>query len=116
MGAGSIPAPDLKDAMVAVLGGGIALGGLLLIFVGFLFGQAAVLQSAANPAPVETTRKYRKAAVWGLVPFATAVLVAVAATMYWFYPCDGLARVVLIAFIACSLGSIGYGVRAALML
>jgi hypothetical protein len=107
---------DLKDAMVAVVGGAIALGGLLLIFVGFLVGQAAALQAAATPAKKETTDKYRQAGKWGLLPFVASLLIAVAATLYWFFPCEGLAKSVLIAFIICALGSVAYGVKAALML
>jgi hypothetical protein len=99
--------------MSAVIGGGIALGGLLLVFVGFLFGQAAALQAAATPAKKATTDAYRLAAWWGLAPFTVSLLLAVAASMYWFYPCDGLAKTVLAAFIACSVGSIVYGFIAA---
>jgi uncharacterized BrkB/YihY/UPF0761 family membrane protein len=106
-------APDLKDAMVAILGGGIALGGLLLIFVGFLFGQAAILANSQPPAPQKMTERFRSAALWGILPFAASLLVALAATFYWFFPCSNLAKGVLIAFILCTLGSIVYGIKTA---
>lgn len=93
-------APDLKDAMVAVVGGGIALGGLLLIFVGFLFCQAAALAYSSKPAPKAMTQKYRTAAIVGIVPFAVALGTAIAAILYWFFPGDALARGIIIGFAA----------------
>lgn len=109
-------APDLKDAMTAVVGGGIALGGLLLIFVGFLFGQAAALAYSSNPAPKSITQKYRTVALLGIIPFGVSLATAIAALFYWLFPCAFLAHVVLIVFALCVFVSIIYGVLTALLL
>lgn len=109
-------APGLKDAMTAVVGGGISLGGLLLIFVGFLFAQAAALAYASSPTPKPITQRYRALAVLGIIPFSLALLTALAALAYWFAPSPALAHWVLAAFAFCVVVSIIYGVVTALKL
>ena len=102
--------------MVAVSGGGIALGGLLLVFVGFLFGQAASLEGLSNPGPKATRDRFRRAARWGLLPFGASLSVAMLSLAYWLLPCDGFAKAVLFLFWACTLGSLLYGVLASFSL
>lgn len=99
--------------MAAVTGAGIALGGLLLIFIGFLFGQSAVLKYMSPPAPKAISDGYRRAACIGLIPFAFALLTAAAAILFWLLPNPALAYWVVIAFIVCTIGSILYGALAA---
>lgn len=64
---------NAKDTMVAVLGAAVGLAGLLLIFSGFLFAQAASLPATTSD---ETINRYRNAGRWGLLPFLVALAVA----------------------------------------
>ena len=108
--------PDLKDAMSAIVGAGIGLGGLLLIFIGFLFGQAAALTYSSAPAPLSTTQRYRRLALVGLVPFGLSLIVAASAITYWFYSDCFFGHLVVFAFLACIVIAIAYGVYAAVSL
>ena len=66
--------PDIaKDVMIAVMGTAVALAGLLLIFSGFLFAQAASFPSTTSDEVID---RYRNAGRWGLVPFLTALVCA----------------------------------------
>lgn len=58
--------PD-KDISLAVMGNGIAIAGLLLVFIGFLLGKADSISLA------RTRKKVRFVAVAGLLPFLTAL-------------------------------------------
>lgn len=60
-----------KDVMVGILGASVGLAGLLLVFCGFVFGQAAGF-------PPETTddatiARYKRAGTRGLCPFVVAL-------------------------------------------
>jgi ABC-type transport system involved in cytochrome bd biosynthesis fused ATPase/permease subunit len=93
--------------MVAILGGAVALGGLLLIFSGYLFAQAAILPPAATRNDI--LNRYRNAARGGLYPFAGALAVAAISSMYWFEPCSAVAHGVIIAFVVLVASTIFYG-------
>jgi hypothetical protein len=76
-----------KDIAVAILGASVGMAGLLLIFAGFLFGQAASF-------PPETTddaiiNRYRNAGRFGVWPFLLSLLNAAIAFM-WMLWCDPL--------------------------
>lgn len=60
-----------KDVMVALLGASGAFAGLLLIFSGFLFAQAASFPPESTDD--ETINRYRNAGRWGLAPFLIAL-------------------------------------------
>lgn len=79
-------APDLKDAMTAVIGGGVALAGLLLIFCGFLFGQAALLDQNAATESRAHIDGFRAAGRIGMLPFSAGLLLAALALFYWQAP------------------------------
>jgi hypothetical protein len=60
-----------KDVAIAVFGASVALAGLLLVFVGFVFSQAASF-------PPETTddkviRRYEMAGKLGIIPFVLSL-------------------------------------------
>ena len=76
---------NAKDTAVAVLGASVALAGLLLIFVGFVFASAAGF-------PPETTddkliRRYERAAKVGTIPFVLS-LVDAALALRWLIHSD----------------------------
>jgi hypothetical protein len=78
--------PDnAKDTMIAVLGAAVGLGGLLLIFSGLLFAQAASLPATTSD---DTKNRYRNAGRWGLLPFLVAL--AVAGLSFVWMICPGL--------------------------
>jgi hypothetical protein len=63
-----------RDASIAILGASVALGGLLLIFCGFLFAQAASFPKDATPD--ELIDRYRNAGRYGVYPFVFSLLIA----------------------------------------
>ena len=69
-----------KDVEIALLGGAVALAGLLLVVAGFVFAQA-------NSFPPDSTdddliSHYETAAKLGLIPFLTS-LVEAALSLLW---------------------------------
>jgi len=63
-----------KDLAVAVLGAAVALAGLLLVFVGFLFSQADGFPPATTDDA--TIRNYKRAGRIGLIPFVGCLALA----------------------------------------
>lgn len=63
-----------KDASIAILGAAVALGGLLLIFCGFLFSQAASFPK--DTTPDELIDRYRNAGRYGVYPFLLSLILA----------------------------------------
>ena len=62
---------DPKDVVIAIIGAAVALAGLLLVFAGFLFGQAA---SFPPSTPDAITEKFTRKAKLAVVPFLGALL------------------------------------------
>lgn len=104
--------PDLKDAMSAILGACVALAGLLLIFCGFLFAQAALLDQQAARESKAYIEGFRAAARRGMFPFSFALLLGVLALSYWLKPSEGLGHVAIWGFIALSVATVAYGLWA----
>lgn len=88
--------------MLGVLGASVGLGGLLLVFCGFVFGQAA----AFPPATTDDSKieSYKRAGRLGLWPFLGAIVNSVA-TVIWlvspsyllYFACLGLFILLLAA-------------------
>jgi hypothetical protein len=76
-----------KDVMIAILGASIALAGLLLVFSGFLFAQAASFPPTTSD---EIINKYRNAGRWGLLPFLLSLAVAMVAYVWLIFPCKNI--------------------------
>ena len=73
-----------KDVMLAVLGSSVGLAGLLLVFCGFMFGQAAIFPPATtDDAMIDRYKNAGRQAIW---PFLMALGVAVAATIWLAWP------------------------------
>jgi ABC-type transport system involved in cytochrome bd biosynthesis fused ATPase/permease subunit len=62
-----------KDVIVAVVGASVALAGLLLVFSGFLFSQAAAFPPATTDDAI--INRFRNVGRCGLIPFAGALAV-----------------------------------------
>ncbi len=100
---------DEAAFIAAALGGGVALAGLLLIFSGFLFAQAAIMPPETDDALL---RSYKTFARIGLVPFTLSLLVAAAATAWFDTSTTWLCGVVFWAFITLIVLTIVYGILA----
>lgn len=100
---------DAKDLMVAIIGAGVALGGLLLIFSGFLFAQAAIMPESTSDATLDS---YKNFARLGLVPFAASLAVAGLAAGYFISGSATLADITLVIFLILVGATILYGIAA----
>ena len=74
--------------MLGVLGASVGLAGLLLVFCGFVFGQA----SAFPPATTDDSRieRYKSAGRLGLWPFLGSIINALATVVWLVWPSCGL--------------------------
>jgi hypothetical protein len=86
-----------KDVMLAALGGSVALAGLLLVFCGFVFTQAANFPPATTDDA--TIASYRNAGRLGLLPFAGALVDALLAVIWLWRPCDPIYFITLGLFV-----------------
>jgi membrane-associated HD superfamily phosphohydrolase len=105
---------DTASFIGASLGAGIGLAGLLLIFSGFLFAQAAIMPP--DETSDKTLRAYRAVANLALVPFTCSLFLAMSAA-YWFAtptakPADWLSLLILRSFIGVTAITIIYGIVA----
>jgi hypothetical protein len=77
--------PDYaKDLMLGVLGASVGLGGLLLVFCGLVFGQAATFP----PATTDDAKinRYKNAGRLGLWPFLGAIIDSLAVVVWFLCP------------------------------
>lgn len=96
-----------KDIVIAVLGGSVSLAGLLLIFSGFLFSQAAGFDP--DNTPDKLINKYRRAGRFGVLPFSMCLALA-GASLWWLRsPTESLLNVCWIGFIALLVVTAAYG-------
>jgi hypothetical protein len=99
--------PDIaKDVIVAILGAAIALAGLLLVFSGFLFGQAASFPPTTDDAIID---RFRNAGRLGVVPFLLALGVAALSFSWMVHPSSCLYQPTLWSFGILILISALYG-------
>lgn len=95
-----------KDIILAVLGGSVSLAGLLLIFAGFLFSQAAGFDSNTSDTLIN---KYRRAAQIGVIPFLLCLGLA-GVSIYWLrFPGGELLSICFYGFIALLVITAIYG-------
>jgi hypothetical protein len=92
--------PDPKDVIIGILGSSGALAGLLLVFSGFVFSQAA---SFPDTTPDAVIKKYTKAGRLALCPFICSLLTTLLAlswlldpTICIFWLCVGLFAVLVV--------------------
>jgi hypothetical protein len=96
-----------KDLIVAVLGAAVGLAGLLLIFSGFLFAQAASFPRATTDD--EIIDKFRNAGRFAVVPFVVCLAVAAIATSWMLSPSPTGFAWASYGFLAALALSAGYG-------
>ena len=68
-----------KDVVLAVLGASVGLAGLLLVFSGFVFGQAS---AASTVVPDKKIARYKSVGRAGLYPFLGAIGNSLAAILW----------------------------------
>ena len=92
--------PDPKDVIIGILGASGALAGLLLVFSGFVFSQAA---SFPDTTPDAVIKKYTKAGRLALLPFLGSLVTTLLALAWLlhpvgciFWPCVGLFAVLVL--------------------
>src|SRR5437879_2178607 len=90
--------PDYaKDVMLGVLGASVGLGGLLLVFCGLVFGQAASFPPATTDDA--TINRYKNAGRLGLWPFLDAIVDSLAVVIWFVYPSSRLYFITLWVFV-----------------
>lgn len=92
--------------MQAVLSGSVSIAGLLLIFSGFLFSQATSFPSST---PDETIAKYRRAARFGVLPFAVSMLVGIISLMWLVNGGDAAYQFSIVGFFVALILTVLYG-------
>jgi hypothetical protein len=96
-----------KDVIVAVLGASVALAGLLLIFSGLLFSQAAAFPRATTDnAIINRFRRAGRSAMW---PFLLSLVIAGDSLLWLLHPGDIVYRVAWISFFVLLIATAGYG-------
>ena len=91
---------EQKEIILGVLGASVSIAGLLLVFCGFLFGQAAIFPPTTPDAIIE---RFRRGGRIGIAPFLGSLAVATCSFtwllfgqswMYW-VAVDGFALVLV---------------------
>lgn len=95
--------------MDTLLGAGVSLGGLLLIFSGFVFAQAATMPATTSDRILD---RYKRFARLGLVPFSAALLMAGLAECALIWNKVALETTVVIVFFLLLATTIAYGLAA----
>ena len=102
---------DPKTMVATIIGGSMALGGLLLIFSGFLFAQAAMMpQEYTRDQTLDTYKRFARLGLW---PFAAALALSGIGAFYFLYEPMLIAWIVLTGFTILIVATIVYGFSAA---
>lgn len=76
------------DVMLGVLGSSVGLGGLLLVFCGFVFAQAAGFPPATTDDAI--IDRYKRAARLGMWPFLGSIVNSLGVVVWFLCPSRGL--------------------------
>jgi hypothetical protein len=96
-----------KDVMLGILGASVGLAGLLLIFSGYVFAQAAAFPPATTDDKI--INRFRNAGRFGLWPFLLALADSVLSTIWLVHPeCHTYFGSVAVFFLLL-LGTAAYG-------
>jgi len=98
--------PDPKDVIIGILGASGALSGLLLVFSGFVFSQAA---SFPDTTPDSVIKKYTKAGQLAVYPFLGSLATTLLALAWLLHPviCIFWPCVVIFAALVVGIGVYG---------
>jgi len=97
---------ESKELIVGILGGSVALAGLLLVFCGFLFAQAASFPPEISD---DITDKFKGAGRFGIIPFVLSLILAGMSAMWLLFPVAWLFSSCWIGFMMLLIGTGFYG-------
>jgi hypothetical protein len=99
---------NAKDVMIGILGASGAFAGLLLVFSGFIFAQAASFPSST---PDEVTDKYTRAGKIAIIPFWGFLITTLLSLIWLVHPAGTLFvyHICVTGFIVLVIGTGIYG-------
>jgi hypothetical protein len=97
---------NAKDVMLGVLGASGAFAGLLLVFTGFIFAQAASFPSQTDDSIIG---KYTKAGRLALIPFWGFLVTTILSVIWLIFPAPSMYYVSVCLFIGLVVGTGVYG-------
>lgn len=100
--------PDLSGAVFALVGAAVSLGGLLLVFSGFLYSRAAAFPSTTDDRIIQ---RFKTVAQLGLIPFALSLVIAGIGSLYYVFGSQ-ITSIVVGAFELLVVLTIVYGIVA----
>jgi hypothetical protein len=100
-------AENSKDIAIAILGASVGLAGLLLVFSGLLFSQAAAFPKDTTPDDV--IDRFRNAGRLAFWPFLLSLLIAGLCLSWLLQPNTAMYCVAWISFGILLLATAGYG-------
>jgi|SRR5215469_1130876 hypothetical protein len=99
--------PEPKDAIIGILGASVALAGLLLIFSGLLFTQAAAFpRDTTDDATIERFKRAGRLACW---PFLLSLAISGLSLAWLLRPVDVEFAITCVAFFVLLGVTVVYG-------
>ena len=99
---------ESKDLIMVIMGASVSLGGLLLVFGGFVFSQAESFPDETTDD--STIKRFKKAGKYSLWPFLLSLMVAGLSFVWLLYPTYYLYLSSLIGFAILLIGTGIYGI------
>jgi|SRR5580704_6292864 hypothetical protein len=96
-----------KDVMLGILGASVGLAGLLLVFSGYVFAQAAAFPPATTDDKI--INRFRNAGRFGLWPFLLALTDSVISMIWLVHPGCHIYIVSVAVFFLLLVGTAAYG-------
>lgn len=96
-----------KDVMLGILGASVGLAGLLLIFSGYVFAQAAAFPPASTDDKI--INRFRNAGRFGLWPFLLALIDSVLCMTWLIHPEGYIYAASVAVFFLLLVGTAVYG-------
>jgi hypothetical protein len=98
--------PEPKDVVVGILGASGALAGLLLVFGGFIFSQAASFPSSTDDQIID---RYTKAGRLAIYPFWGFLITTLLSVCWLLCPLSYIYLACIVLFVALVIGTGIYG-------
>jgi hypothetical protein len=98
--------PEAKDILIGILGASGALAGLLLVFGGFIFAQAASFPASTAD---KITERYTKAGKLAILPFWGFLITTLTSVFWLLFPSHCLLIFTVILFCLLVIGTGIYG-------
>ena len=102
--------PEPKDVIITIFGASVALAGLLLVFSGLLFTQAAALPRTTDDAIINRFRRGARLACW---PLLLALAIAGLCLAWLLCPGNIEYSIVWVSFVILLVATVAYAFWAA---